>query len=325
MSENTYLSLSARLFCYLGPLSTIALTAFASPKTALLSPLAFVHTGYLYKKWYDANRAEPSRRGKLEPMVWTFATAGTLGLEAMAVIQAAVGYAICTLIFGNGETRSYFLEEVGRSSIAGLTDDELAHRAELAWSWKNWILYGLTCFGLAGFLEEALKYSPIAWARRRRLKDDSKLRNRAYLDYALSSALSFGLVEGIGFLYASCVHGEENGSKLALTIFERLMLGSSGHLLMAALTALRAIRRDYYGEKYMSWWSVVGPSIVLHGAYDFGAMIFSASEGHVGWIHPTSTRKTIMMLLMAFGFLFTEMMLVRRELRILKDRDRQQQ
>ncbi|KAK3706292.1 hypothetical protein LTR37_012807 [Vermiconidia calcicola] len=325
MSENTSLSLSARLLCYLGPPSTIALTAFASPKVALLSPLAFIHTGHLYKKWYDANEAEPSRRGKLEPMVWTFVIAGTLGLTAMTFIQAGVGYAVLTLVFGNGETRDYYSQEAGRISIAGLTGDELAHRAELAWSWKNWIFNGLLCFGVAGPSEEILKYLPIAWARRRRLKKDSKLQNRAYLDYALSGALSFCLMEGLGFLYVSCVQGEESGSKLALTVFERVALGFSGHLLMAALTALRAIRRDYYGEKQMSLWSVAGPSIVLHGAYDFGAMTFSASEGNVGWRHPTRTLETVVMVGMGIGFLFAQTMLVRRELRILEDRDRQQQ
>ena len=43
------------------------------------------------------------------------------------------------------------------------------------------------------------------------------------------------------------------------------IIGLEPTLLVAALMmALRAIRRDYYGDR-MSWWAVVGPSVALHG------------------------------------------------------------
>jgi RsiW-degrading membrane proteinase PrsW (M82 family) len=127
---------------------------------------------------------------------------------------------------------------------------------------------------MAGLVEETLKYLPIAYARRR---DAAQRRDRAYIDYALAGALSFGVIENIGFLYASCEKGHESWARLLLTVFERVVVGASGHLLVAALTALRAIRRDYYGEK-LSWWGVVGSSV---------AMAFSTVEGSAGWIHPT--------------------------------------
>jgi hypothetical protein len=48
----------------------------------------------------------------------------------------------------------------------------------------------------AGLVEQTLKYLPIAYARRRYggMEKESKTqhRNRAYIDYALSAALSFG-------------------------------------------------------------------------------------------------------------------------------------
>lgn len=93
-----------------------------------------------------------------------------------------------------------------------------------------------------------------------------------------------------------------SGARLLLTVFERISLGSSGHLLMAALTALRAIRWDYYGDK-TSCLSVIGPSVLLHGTQNFIALSFSASDGNVGWIHPTGFRKMMMLVGTTLGMI----------------------
>ena len=243
-----------------------------------------------------------------------------MGLGAVVLAQAAVGYAASTALFGNGEIRDSFLKEAMRSSINGLTADELSRRAELAYSWKNLAFNALFSFGVAGVFEETLKYLPILYARHRENTKEKKRRNGAYLDYVLAGSLSFTIVESIGFLYASVEHGQESWPKLALTIFERIGIGSTGHLLVAALTALRAIRRDYYGDK-MSWWGVVGPAMLLHGLFDFGAFSFSASDGNVGFIHPTAPRKIATMLSLAVGMQCISGWLVRREYKIIGDHD----
>lgn len=261
--QNTTLSTSARLFCYLGPPSAILVTFYLSPKAALLSPVAFIPTVWGYKKWQEANAADPSRRADLESLVWTYALTATLGLATASIIQAGIGYGIATLLYGNGEARSFLLQEAMRPTAAGLSPEVIERRAEIASSLRYTTLYVVTLFTAAGAGEELLKVLPILYARRRGTPEQRKPRNRAYLDYAIASSLAFGVVEGLGFLYSSCVNGRETGSKLALTLVERFALGSSGHILMAVLSALRATRRDYYGETNLSWWKVLGPSIFV--------------------------------------------------------------
>ena len=103
----------------------------------------------------------------MEPMIWTYAATGTVGLATAALIQVVTGYAASTILFGSGETRREFLKEFGRSTIDGLTADQLRRRAELAFSWQDWAFNGAFAFGMAGLVEETLKYLPMAYARRR--------------------------------------------------------------------------------------------------------------------------------------------------------------
>ena len=320
-AQNTSLSLSARLLCYLGPPSTILLTSFASPRTALLSPVAFLPTFWFFRTWRASNNVNPSNRGELEPMIWTYAAVGTVGLAAAMSVQMVICSAVSTILFGSGKMKDYYWSEFQRSTIDGLTADELTRRAELAFSWQNWVFGTIFTYLAAGLVEETLKYLPIAYARRRGTAEQRQQRNRAYIDYAMAGALSFGMLESIGFLYAACESGHETGPKLAFTLVER-MVGSIGHLLVASITALRATRRDYYGDQ-MSWWAVVGPAVILHGTSDFVAMTASALEGNVGWIHPTGVRNTTVMLGLISGLITTAGWLVRREWKMLDDRDRQ--
>ena len=319
-AQGTSLSLPARLFCYLGPPSFILLTAIASPRTALLCPLALLPTAWGFKVWRESNNRISSRRGELEVMVLTYAATGTIGITLVGLVQMALCSAVSSVVFRTKELRDTFWTELGRATIDGLTTGELERRAELAMSWQNWIFISALTFLAAGFVEESLKYIPIAYARRRGTVEQRKQRNRAYIDYTVTSALSFGLVESIGFLYASCQQGHETWSNLIVTLFERIIVGSLGHLLAASLTALRATRRDYYGD-LMSWWAVVGPSIVLHGSYDFVAMAASALEGNVGWIHPTGLRMTAAMYGLIGAVIVTASLLVRREWKALGNRD----
>ena len=263
MAHNTTLSTSARLLCCLGPPSVVITTYNClSPKTAAISPLTLIPTAWAYKKWRDANNADSSRRAPLEGLVWTYVLTATLGVATVSALQAAVAFGLATLLYGNGEARSFLIQEAMRSTVVDVSPEILTRRAEVASSFRYMALVCSIFFTTAGLGEELLKFLPIIWARRSGTPEERKPRDRAYLDYAISAALSFGVVEGIGFLHTACVTGKETGAKLALSVVERLGLGSTGHVLMAVLTALRAIRKDYYQDR-LSWWQVLGPSVFV--------------------------------------------------------------
>jgi hypothetical protein len=124
-------------------------------------------------------------------MIWTYAATGTVGLATAALTQMATltltqmvtCSAASTILFGSGQTRRDFLNELQRSTIDGLTADELTRRAELAVSWQNWVFNSAFTFGMAGLVEETLKYLSIAYARRRGTAEQRQRRNRAYIDY----------------------------------------------------------------------------------------------------------------------------------------------
>lgn len=319
-APNTSLSLSARLLCYTGPPSVILFTSLASPKTGLFTPLTFLPTAWFYRKWKQLNKANPSRRGELQPLVWTFALTGTLGLTGVALAQFVIIKVISKTLF-SPSMRKDFWPEWARSTVAGLTTSQIAHRSELASSWQNWVLNGAFAFLGAGIFEESLKYLPIVYAGRRSKKQkDAKPRDRAYIDYAITGALSFGVIETIGFLYSAIESGDQTGLALAFTIFERVAVGQLAHLSVATLTALRAIRRDYYGDR-LSLWEVVGPAALLHGTADFVAFSASSLEGNPGWIHPTSLRITGAMIALYASLVGTAMWNVRQELKGLDARD----
>jgi len=255
-------------------------------------------------------------------MIWTYTATCTLGITSVALIQMGIAKAASALIFGSGSVMNKdFWTEFGRSTIDGLTGEVLTRRAHLASSWQNWVFNGALMFVAAGLGEETLKYLPIAYARRRGMPEERQKRKRAYVDYALAGALGFGLVENIGCLYAACEPKLEAWPKLVLTLFERVIVGQIGHISMAALTALRAIRRDYYGDP-LSWWGVVGPAVLYHGTFDYVALSASALEGNVGWIHPSGLRIMAPMLGLCIGLVASSVWQVRQEWNEIEDRDR---
>lgn len=340
---NTTLSLSARLVLCLGPPSVVAGTAYLSLRTGALSFLALLPSWYGFTSWYRNVKIGGIQRADLEPLVWTYLLSATVGVASVSGMQGVVGYVLSTLFYGTGEARSRFLKEVMRTSVAGLDSETLLYRAATANSLRYRAFVSLFFFTAAGVGEELLKLLPTFYARRRAAKEERKLRKWEYLDYVLSSSLAFGLVEGIGFLYSACETSLETGWKLALTVFERLIIGSSGHILMAVLSALRATRRDYGGERGMSWWKIIGPAAAIHGAFDVGALLFSASEvsivgsdvwmyfvandvqGNVGWIHPSDPVTSGLMLTTACCFWGGTAWLVKREFKLLDKGDRKEE
>ncbi|KAI9752644.1 MAG: hypothetical protein M4579_005538 [Chaenotheca gracillima] len=298
----------------------------ASPRVAILAPIAFVPTAWFYRRWRDSNKSNPSRRGELEPMIWTYAAVGTVGLVADIVVQMGICYATTALLFGLGEANDTYWAEFQRSTIEGISAEDITRRATLAASWQNWVFNGVLCYLVSGVVEETLKYLPVAYARYRQDKGKTQQgprRNRSYIDYALAGALSFAMVENIGFFYAAAVSGHETGARLVFTIVERLF-GSLGHLTIACLTALRATRRDYYGAK-MSWWAVVGPAMLFHGTSNFVGITASTLEGNPGWIHPKGVWLTTAMLGLIAGLNGAALWLVKREWEAVDELDRQRE
>ncbi|KAF7116899.1 hypothetical protein CNMCM5793_005529 [Aspergillus hiratsukae] len=301
VAPNSSLSLSTRLLCYLGPPSALLLIATTSPKTALLSPLSLVPTAVFYRKWRKSSEAAPARHAELEPLIWTFTLSGTLGLAAAAAVQMGICQAVSAVLFSSEELRREFWDEFSRTTIAGLTEAQLMRRAELASSWQNWVFNGALTYLAAGLVEEVLKYIPVIYARRRDAKRKQR-RDRSYIDYVLAGALGFSVVENIGFIYTACEGGHESWTKLLLTFVERVVLGQLGHLSVACLTALRATRRDYYGDS-LGLWGVIGPAGLFHGTYNFAVMGASALEGNVGWIHPNGLQNSVLVLGLVSGMI----------------------
>ena len=241
------------------------------------------------------------------------------------LVQIAICSTANTILFigSDHKTKEDFRTGFARGSIDGLTTDELARRADLAASWQNWVFIGVLSFFAASFVDESLKYLSIVYARRRARAEERKRRDGAYVDYAVAGALGFGLVEAICFISADVELGVETWSRMMFTLLEPAV-GSLGHLLVAALMALRAIRRDYYGDR-MSWWAVVGPSVALHGTHDFVALGASALEGNVGWVHPVGWGDTVGMLGLVGGSTVMAAWLVRGEWKALEERDRRRE
>ncbi len=254
-------------------------------------------------------------------MIWIFATAGTLGLAAAATTQMGIFFAASRALFGprSGEKSKFFWREIQRATVDGLTADQISSRAILASSWQNWVFNGIFAFVSAGLVEETIKYLPIAYARRRGTPKQRESRNRAYLDYVISGALSFGFIECIGFIFSSCKQKNQTWANLALTLFERIVVGQTGHLASAAITAFRATRRDYYGDN-LSWLEVVGPAILLHGIWDFSALSSSALEGNIGFIHPKTLWVTAALFGVIPSVLGTAIWQVRREWKAIENR-----
>ena len=327
---NTSLSLEARLALYLGPPATILLVSAGSPKAGLLTPLAFLPAAGLYKTYSESVAKEPDRRANLEPLIWTTLVSATAGLGTAVVVQFATGYATATALFGNGETRDFFVREAMRASLDGLSSVDIARRAVLASSWQNTVFNAAFSFFGAAITEESLKYLPVAYYRRSLKTADTHVqrRSRASLDYALAWGLGLGLVETVGGVYTSVTDPQSTWAKITLTVCERLILGASAHLITAALSSLRSIRGDQESKKpgskrsLLTILSIIGPATFFHGANNFGLFSFSAWNGNIGFIHPAEIGQGMAMLAMYLTALGSTAWLARKEWKTVQEAEK---
>ena len=181
-----------------------------------------------------------------------------------------------------------FLKEAASGSSAGASEATLAARAATAWSWQNVVQRVWATYVIAGAWEEALKYLPIAYLRRTRAREQGD----AYLHYAIAAGLGFGTMENLLATYGAAF-ADQSWAELAVTLAERTIMGTLGHVLAASLAGLRTLRGDLERriskekERGMPVWQVLGPSAFWHGTGNFVLMSISAMEGHVGWVHPS--------------------------------------
>ncbi|MCJ1410479.1 hypothetical protein MMC19_004564 [Ptychographa xylographoides] len=117
-----------------------------SPLTALLSPLAFGSPAWLLQKWREFNEIDSTRRGDLNSMIRIYAATCTIGGTAVALIRVATYFAAITMVIGSHQLRREFWDEFRRTTAAGLTADKLERRAELAFSWQNWVFNRVYAF-----------------------------------------------------------------------------------------------------------------------------------------------------------------------------------
>jgi hypothetical protein len=273
---------------------------------------------------------EPDRRADLEPLIWTTLISATAGVGTAVAVQFAIGYGTATALFGNGETRGFFVREGMRASLDGLSFDDIARRAVLASSWQNTVFNAVFSFFGAAITEESLKYLPVAYNRRSLKTADiqTKRRSRASLDYALAWGLGLGLVETVGGVYTAVKDPQSTWPKIALTICERLVLGASAHLITAALSSLRSIKRDQESKEpgsrrsLRTILSIIGPAAFFHGANNFGLFSFSAWNGNIGFIHPTEIGQAMAMLAMYLTALGSTAWLARREWRAIQEAEK---
>lgn len=282
-AANAATSVSAKLAVAVIPVITSIIVGFGSLKAAALMPLAFLPTAALYWCWVRANRTNPESRGELEPMIWTYLIVGIGGTLALSIAQLSLYFVLVSVTMGAGASE-YWVEFL-RGTVEGLTPEQKQRRLEIASSWQHWMLTFLFSYVMAGGFEEWLKYLPVLYARKRNQRYE-KRRDLAYIDFALAGALSLVTVECIGYISDTCASDIQGWVEPIVTLAQRLVAGTLGHVLASLLTSLRAVRSDFYGPP-MTWIRILAPAVVLHGTANMAVFVSCTMQGHVGWVHPT--------------------------------------
>ncbi|KAF3059926.1 integral membrane protein [Daldinia childiae] len=274
----------------------------ASPLTVLLSLFVLTPTFFLLR--YD--RARPAdQRTDIETFVWTYVLVGTVGVFAVVVVQSLLFYLFSYALFPSSAPA--LLAEFARSEsqVASLDAEALAWRRQIASSWQYWTFMFLFAYLGASIPEELLKYSGLAYARRRgRITHEHN-----YITLAAAAALGFSTFENIGFIYAA-VQENKGVAHLLLAIVERVVIGSPMHLMGGLLIGLGTAGRDFRG-KTSSLAQIIGLPTLIHGAWDFSLFGTSALNGNVGWIHPYG-KSLLVVLVIAVIVEGTLLLVVRR-------------
>ncbi|KAI0376259.1 protease prsW family-domain-containing protein [Hypomontagnella monticulosa] len=248
-----------------------------SPVTAFLSLFILAPTFLLLR--YDGTHPA-DQRVDLETFIWTYMLTGTVGVAAVILVQLAVSTALCFALFPT--TAITVLTEVGRSEpdVANLDADALATRHQIASDVRYWVFMLAFAFSAAAIPEEFLKYSGVAYAKRRgRIAHEQN-----YVTLGAAAALGFSTFENIGFVYAAAL--ADNGvTDLLVSLAERVLIGSPMHVMGGLLIGMNAACRDFRGE-VLSLTRILTVPVLFHGTWDFSLFGVSALDGNVGWVHP---------------------------------------
>ena len=275
----------AKKILYVAGIQAFAGLAYYSPWIAASVPVVLLPTFFAIWRYHRLPREEA---GNSKVATWTYLGTGILGLSAAGVLQLG----LCSLMFKAlcGARASDYMEELQRVTLENVSKEIIHARQQMAWTPRYFL--GLTIFSYIGsaLLEEAIKY----FALRLAVRHACPRHEHEYLIYAALAGLGFGTIENTLVTYAS-ITGDETGRMVALGLFERVILASLGHTIMALLTGLQSIRRDARGEK-LSIWQVLAQAVAYHGTWNFILMSVSAWNGNVGWIHPTDAGSIVLAL-----------------------------
>ncbi|KAK0288780.1 hypothetical protein LTR91_017413 [Friedmanniomyces endolithicus] len=282
-------------------------TMIGTPLMAVATPFIMLPTLALLYKRHTLPR---DRQADLNSLTYIY-FGSIFGIAGVILAQLLLVHAIAKPLFG--DQAATFMVELVRSTVGDLTPDQLVLRGKIASSWQYWVLLVAMTYVAAGGVEELLKYAPIAYLHRRQRQsaDKKAIPKEVYLQYAVAAGLGFSTIENVAFARVAVKVGE-SGWKLALTIFERVVGGTIGHCLMAALIAVNVAKMGEYRRTPRNLWRILGGPILWHGSFDLVLFGLSALEGNVGFIHPEDPWRIAGMILVAESIQLSLFLQVRR-------------
>lgn len=266
------------------PLAVCFIVSFDSSKAALLTPLAFLPTALFYYVWVRQCQHMPARRAYLNGLIWIYVLMGSLGTIVLSIAQLSAHFLTVSFLLGDAAP-AYWIEFL-RGTAEGLTHEERMRRADMAATWQNWVLMLLFSYVMAGGMEEILKYMPILYARRQCNKHKACRREPMYIDFSIAGGLGLVTVECIGYIVDTCHSGLPGWVAPLVTLAQRQVAGTMGHVVVSLLTSYRAARADRRTLS-SSWFRILLPAFVLHGSAIMAVFVACTVQGHVGWVHPT--------------------------------------
>jgi RsiW-degrading membrane proteinase PrsW (M82 family) len=231
--------------------------------------------------WYNSRQEVPEDRVPTSFLLKTWALSGVFGPTIAGPVQLALGWPAGKLVFG--AKLDQYLLEMGRTEneIKILDPQALAARREMAFSLPN-LAGNLFLSTVAPLVEEILKYAVLKIVERY-FPEKARTR-RNYVLIAMATGLGFALVENLAFILSAM--RSETSTQLAVTIIERGIAGTSGHLLTSALTACKFAESQASKGPKRSMWATIKESLLYHGLGNFSLFAISTLYGNVGWIHP---------------------------------------
>jgi len=211
-----------------------------------------------------------------------------------AVAQIILGYGFLYLF--HGDQTLAFLKDATTSPV-DIDTSILAARAAAAWSWQNIVQRFWMTYVIAGGVEEMVKVLAVRFALHQSPPADHQDKRRLFFQYAVSVGLGYSIVESLLCL-PGLANSRDGWIRMSTEVGERILYGSSTHVLTTALSSLRMLQsHDFHKSQHKnmlaacptrvwSLFSAVGPSAIYHGTGNFLLFSISAMNGNLLWHHP---------------------------------------